>query len=105
MNGSTSRPPDDSFEFIRLRTALFHPIEGIQDCPVDLSTILETRKTYVEPTDGQVEYQVQDNWQNDPTSPYYENMEGENRIPSDAGRGRRGTQENKVRWTQPSGEP
>ena len=36
---------------------------------------------------------------------YYENMEGENRIPSDAGRGRRGTQENKVRWTQPSGEP
>ena len=56
------------------RRGLFHPAEGVHDCPVDIDKIEDTRKTFVEPENGQAHYQLQDDWRNDPTIP--DNMEG-----------------------------
>lgn len=49
------------------RNGLFHPIEGVQDCPVEMTQISGTRTTFVEPEDGQEKYQLHDDWLVNPT--------------------------------------
>ena len=50
-------------------STIFHPLEGVGDCPVDIGSIREQRHTFVEAEDPSDSYQHQDNWVNDPTQP------------------------------------
>ena len=51
------------------RTSLFHPLEGVEDCPIDVERIRDGRHTFVEAEKPEDSYQHQDDWRKDPTQP------------------------------------